>query len=591
MAESTGWRLRLLGEFGLEYDGRIVDRFGTRKEELVLAYVALAAHTPLVREAVAASFWPDDAPSLARKNLSYNLSVLRSRFAAHGVDSPFSDSRSTARLADSLRVDVEDFSEWMLAASIAPVGPERVELLEQALALYGGGLLPTYGYDWLKPHQARFAAMYKQAVALLSTTLQPGAAQMAIMSHLPPGTWRAAGLHHLPPTASGRTFVHVAEDPAGRVGDAAPGPGGDDVPAERDTEGAIDAPLMALSAEAEAGLRGEDWAHWVDVLRPYIDALDATSAADPQAYAMRDECQVRARVWRYWQRIGRPSNGYLRLHHLLVTAHDLPLSTRAKALYAAGSLAFFAGETARAAEQLQASVQMWRHVDDPRGLLGSLINLGLTHHRLGALSAARDCYGQALGIARAIGDDGGVSIALFNAALAAIDEHQTERARGLLEQRRELCPKDAPSAALAAVEAHLALADLIDDRSGDARVHAQAALEAALAVGDHERASHAHRLLGTCACRDDDWAAAEREFARAVAEGHTAKCYRETGASLGYLAICQRMLGRIEQSEETLFQALGLLKASGDISEVERFMTDLRHLFPSEPLFGALSAA
>ena len=177
MAESSGWRLRLLGEFVLEHDGQIVDRFGTRKEELVLAYVAIAAHTALVRNAVAAEFWPHDPPSAARKNLSYNLSILRSRFAEHGFDAPFSASRSTARLSDELRVDIEDFSALMLSASVAAPGPLRIEALEKALAMYGGGLLPSYSYRWLAPHQARFAAMYEQAVALLTTTMQPGAAQ------------------------------------------------------------------------------------------------------------------------------------------------------------------------------------------------------------------------------------------------------------------------------------------------------------------------------------------------------------------------------------------------------------------------------
>src|SRR6185295_11977012 len=110
----------------------------------------------------------------------------------------------------------------------------------------------------------------------------------------------------------------------------------------------------------------------------------------------------------------------------------------------------------------------------------------------------------------------------------------TRRARALLEERRALCPVDVPSAALAAIDTHLAMADLIDGRIAAARVRAQSALDTALAVGDDQRASHAYRLLGTCACRDGDWAAGEREFEQAVDAGHRAQCYRETGAALGY---------------------------------------------------------
>lgn len=569
----TAWRLRLLGDFALERDGVIVHRFGTRKEELLLAYLALAPHTALLRETVAGEFWPLDRSSIARKNLSYNLSILRSRFHQLGLHAPFAEGRATAQLSAELTVDADEFGQVMLSASIERAEPRRVQLLERALAMYGGGLLPSYVQPWLTPHQARFGAMYDQAVQLLTESRASDSIQRAILVHVPSTAW---GRQATDPTHEFKALLPANDDADTNAPPAA-------LPDDRATRTPRNA-LMAMASEAEVGLRSEDAPAWIERLHGPIAELEAAAddASHPSSLSLRDECIVRSMLWRYWYRTDKATSAYYRLLHLTATATGLSAATEANAMYAAGSLAIFAGETQRAIEHLRASLQLWRHVENPTGLLGALMNLGVAHHRLGAYAAAKDAYSQAMGIARLTCDDFGLGLALMNSALIALEEGDAQRARSLLDERRRMMEDNEELHPLAAIEAYLAMADLIDGDLDAAQTHASSALEIAQRALSTDRMSHAYRLLGCCDQRKGDLTSAQQWYERAVDAGQAGKCYRETGASLGYLALCRHMQGFKDEAARLMFSAIGLLRSEGDLSEVERFRIDMQRLFPEQ---------
>lgn len=571
LANPIAWRLRLLGDFALERDGVIVHRFGTRKEELLLAYLALAPHTALLRETVAAEFWPLDRPSIARKNLSYNLSILRSRFSQYGLHAPFAEGRATTQLSAELTVDADEFGQVMLGASVEPVESRRVQLLERALAMYGGGLLPTYVQPWLTPHQARFGAMYDQAVLLLTDTRAPDSIQRAIMVHVPSTAWGRQ--------VTGQFHESKALPPAGDDADASAPPA---APSDDCATQTSHNTLLEMAQAAEIGLRSEDAPAWIERLHGPIAELEAAAddASHPSSLSARDECIVRSMLWRYWYRTDKATSAYYRLLHLTSTATGLSAATEANAMYATGSLAIFAGETHKAIEHLRASLQLWRHVENPTGLLGALMNLGVAHHRLGAYAAAKDAYSQAMGIARLTGDDFGLGLALVNSALIALEEGDTQRARGLLDERRRMMEDDKQLYPLFTIEAYQAMADLIDGDLVAAQARASSALELAQRAASTDQMSHAYRLLGCCDHRQGDLTSAQQWYERAVDAGQVGKCYRETGASLGYLALCRHMQGFKDEAARLMFSAIGLLRSEGDLSEVERFRIDMQRLFP-----------
>ena len=104
---SSIWRLRLLGQFSLDRDGEPIEFFGARKEEELLALLVLGHTLPLPRDELAATIWPGVYLKVARKNLSYNLFVLKKRLAELGAPELILDAGSRAlRIAPGISADL-----------------------------------------------------------------------------------------------------------------------------------------------------------------------------------------------------------------------------------------------------------------------------------------------------------------------------------------------------------------------------------------------------------------------------------------------------------------------------------------------------
>ena len=71
------WVIGLLRAFRLERGGEVVARFEGRKEELLLAYLALSPQSAHRRTSIAEELWPGKEVSSARRGLSYSLCILR----------------------------------------------------------------------------------------------------------------------------------------------------------------------------------------------------------------------------------------------------------------------------------------------------------------------------------------------------------------------------------------------------------------------------------------------------------------------------------------------------------------------------------
>ena len=144
-------RLTLLGNFTLVAgDGRQLP-LPTRKDRLLLAYLALSPGRAHPRERLAGLLWSDRAAGQARDSLKQSLASIRQTFRQVGLD-PLCADRDTAALeADRIEIDAIEFARFA-ASSMQP---------ERAAALYQGELLEGIdglGSDletWLRAERER----------------------------------------------------------------------------------------------------------------------------------------------------------------------------------------------------------------------------------------------------------------------------------------------------------------------------------------------------------------------------------------------------------------------------------------------------
>jgi adenylate cyclase len=142
-------RLTILGGFVLEMPGGRPIPLSTRKDRLLMAYLAVSAGKPQPRGKLAGLLWADRSEAQARESLRQSLASLRQAFRAAGID-PLHSDRDTAALDPSkLDIDVVEFET--LARTTNPAGLElyRGELLE-------GSDPPTSEFDaWLRSERLR----------------------------------------------------------------------------------------------------------------------------------------------------------------------------------------------------------------------------------------------------------------------------------------------------------------------------------------------------------------------------------------------------------------------------------------------------
>ena len=152
-----------------------------------------------------------------------------------------------------------------------------------------------------------------------------------------------------------------------------------------------------------------------------------------------DDAEVGLRVggslWRFWDVRGHAREGL----DLLARVLALPTATertaaRARALQAAGYLAFIQGGYPVARTFLEESIAIRREVHDPSGLMQSLHFLGLVRRCQGQADEAGTLFSEALAIARLIGDRAWEAATLHCIARLAYYAGEFARARSLLEE-------------------------------------------------------------------------------------------------------------------------------------------------------------
>lgn len=163
-------RVWLFGGLRIEDDGRPLD-IPRGQAESLFTFLVLHARTSHPREYLAGLIWPEESAEHAGRNFSNLLYRLRKALGPHWLT--VDGDHIKLRVEAGLWVDVWEFERLVEA--------EEPDVLEQAVALYAGDLLPEIYDDWtLMP---RLALQEKHLTCLLrlgQTAEQRGEHQTAL---------------------------------------------------------------------------------------------------------------------------------------------------------------------------------------------------------------------------------------------------------------------------------------------------------------------------------------------------------------------------------------------------------------------------
>lgn len=555
--DQSPWQLRLFGTFELQRDGAPIDVFGARRDEQVLAYLAVKAPTPLSRDAIASDLWPEVDSATARKNLSFNLFALKKRLADHGLDDPVEEQRKNLRISSSLGVDAMSFGEYLAGAAVTSSAAERVILLEQAASMYGGGLLPGLDFPWLTPHRMRFESLFRDTMSLLAEATYSDTAMRGLIQHIPPTAWQTAPHRRQHSEAGVPSPVELQLPPPGMI----------DL-----------AEVAAFAREAEAGMQApEGRGAWVNQVAQRQPEVEAALRRALETENFEAAFGIAVPLWRYWYLRSSPEVGQRWLELLLDAPYTPPVEVRARALHASGTLANYAGRRHIARSSLEQAVSIWRQLDNAAELLRSLTNLAITLYGLDNLDVAREVYAQCIALAEGLGKSSDLVVILGNAALCEIQRGDAEAARGLLERRLLLLGgEDAkPGAALATTLAQLAAVELLEGNLDAAETRAGEASGLFTAAGDDRGRALGDRLLGRVAYNRGDMRRAQELMEESVKVARASNSLWELGSSLGYLAVVLEADGQEQAAASTMWHAVTVLRATGDRGAIQRFKTEI----------------
>jgi predicted ATPase/transcriptional regulator with XRE-family HTH domain len=181
--------------------------------------------------------------------------------------------------------------------------------------------------------------------------------------------------------------------------------------------------FLKLAEEAEPHLKGAEQVQWIHRLEEELDnlrlALDRAVSIDTN---QETALKLSSALWRFWQRSMRASEGSTYLARLLNQApkgHASESIAYARALTAAGALAYFQSDYESAQAFRQRALDLFRQLSDQTGVADSLHGLGNIALSQGHYESARSMYEECLAIRQKLGQRESLSGTLGNLGLIA----------------------------------------------------------------------------------------------------------------------------------------------------------------------------
>jgi predicted ATPase/DNA-binding SARP family transcriptional activator len=196
--------------------------------------------------------------------------------------------------------------------------------------------------------------------------------------------------------------------------------------------------FLELAQDAEPHLTGPQADRWLETLRVETGNLRsalrwAMDRGDPPSVEIG--LRMAASLWRFWQQTGALREARQWLEDLLARGTDASIrSARARALIAAGSIAYWQADLGRARDLYQQAVELYRALGDRPGTAEALSNLASVPMMTGDLPLARRLAAQARDLWQELGDDWQAALATLTLGLCFLLDGGHEQALACFEQ-------------------------------------------------------------------------------------------------------------------------------------------------------------
>ncbi len=348
--------------------------------------------------------------------------------------------------------------------------------------------------------------------------------------------------------------------------------------------------FLSLVEEAVPRLRGAEQETWINRFDRELENLRAALAwSIDHVEGVETGLRLAAGLWQYWDLRGYFSEGRSWLKQLLSVSPERT-TARARALNAAGGLAWGQGDFTAARALLSESLAIQKELGNQRDIAAGCLNLGILSISQGDYLSAHPLLEESLRIFRAMEHRQGISNVLNTLGTWASDQGEYADARRHFEEslalRRELGDKRG----VAIVLGNLGVAAW---RQGDcraARPLLQECLERYQELGDRRGAATALNELGQVAIQLGEHAQAQQFLVESLA------IWQELGNKEGiafflegsarlFCSWCDfELAARLLGAAEILRERIGSPLAPADRREYERILAGLRSALNTDRL-------
>ena len=172
------WQLRLLGALEATRGSQTLRHLPSRAVAALLARLALQPGRAHARESLVELLWPGVSLDVGRNRLRQTLSSLKSLLEADGGEPVLQADRMVIRvLPGRLDCDVLQFEAALRQGQVT-----------QALALYGGELMPGHYDDWVQEERQRLTGLHERLRDTLPLQARAGPAAWPAAQPLPAHT-------------------------------------------------------------------------------------------------------------------------------------------------------------------------------------------------------------------------------------------------------------------------------------------------------------------------------------------------------------------------------------------------------------------
>jgi tetratricopeptide (TPR) repeat protein len=319
---------------------------------------------------------------------------------------------------------------------------------------------------------------------------------------------------------------------------------------------------LALAEMAEPELKGREQAAWIQRLEREHDNLRAAQWWAQAQEQVETGLRLATALQRFWELHGHLREGRGWLERLFAAAEWSAVATplRAKALGAAGRLAYRQSDYALATPLLQQSLSLARDAGDTKMIAGSLGNLGILEMAQGDYNRAKALLEESLALWRILGDTWGLASALDDLGTVAHLLDDNERATVLKTESLSLARAAGDKSLLAIALHNLGWV-----------VHAQGDSEQAMALFEESltirREVGDTRGVATMLCSLGHLARLEGDESRAAPLLSESLTVAQVVGDNGIMIHCLEDMGRIRYAQGLAERAAWLFGAAAAVRE------------------------